>query len=137
MATVCDACGHRDNEVKGGSGIEPKGTCIKLKLTKEEDLSRDVLKVSFVLSLQSRSPGMFSKYVLSCHYNFVVQGCSQGTFCLFTTISYSRDVLKVHSVLSLQSRSPEMFSRYILSCHYNLVVQGCSQGTFCLVTTIS
>ncbi|KAI0225047.1 Zinc finger protein ZPR1 [Lamellibrachia satsuma] len=44
MATVCDACGHRDNEVKGGSGIEPKGTCIKLKLTKEEDLSRDVLK---------------------------------------------------------------------------------------------
>ncbi|KAK2191627.1 hypothetical protein NP493_50g05108 [Ridgeia piscesae] len=44
MATVCDACGHRDNEVKGGCGIEPKGTCIKLRLTRQDDLCRDILK---------------------------------------------------------------------------------------------
>ncbi len=45
MATVCDACGYRDNEVKSGSGIEEKGSEIKLKLTDPTDLSRDVLKV--------------------------------------------------------------------------------------------
>ena len=45
MATNCDACGYRDNEVKGGSGIAEKGTRIMLKLTDPTDLSRDVLKV--------------------------------------------------------------------------------------------
>ncbi|XP_061164309.1 zinc finger protein ZPR1-like [Saccostrea echinata] len=44
MATTCDACGHKDNEVKGGSGIEPKGTRITLKITDPSDMSRDVLK---------------------------------------------------------------------------------------------
>lgn len=48
MATVCDACGHKDNEVKGGSGIEPKGTKITLKITDLSDMSRDVLKVFVV-----------------------------------------------------------------------------------------
>ena len=47
MATVCDACGHRDNEVKGGTGIEPKGKKITLLVSKKEDLNRDVLKVQF------------------------------------------------------------------------------------------
>ena len=47
MATVCDACGHRDNEVKGGTGIEPKGKKITLLVSKREDLNRDVLKVHF------------------------------------------------------------------------------------------
>ena len=47
MATDCDACGYRENEVKGGSGIADKGTRIKLKLTDVSDLSRDVLKVIF------------------------------------------------------------------------------------------
>ena len=51
MATVCDACGHRDNEVKSGTGIEPKGTCITLRLTSVDDLSRDLLKVGSVVSL--------------------------------------------------------------------------------------
>jgi len=41
---VCDACGVRDNEVKGGSGIEPMGTKITLRITNSLDLSRDVLK---------------------------------------------------------------------------------------------
>ena len=45
MATVCDVCGLRDSEVKSGSGVESKGTRIKLKITDPSDLSRDVLKV--------------------------------------------------------------------------------------------
>ena len=49
MATVCDVCGKRDNEVKGGSGIEPTGTRITLRLTDATDLSRDILKVNFTL----------------------------------------------------------------------------------------
>jgi len=44
MATVCDACNYRDNEVKGGSGIDPTGCKITLRLTDVSDLSRDVLK---------------------------------------------------------------------------------------------
>ena len=31
MATVCDACGDKTNEVKSGGGIEEKGRKIKLK----------------------------------------------------------------------------------------------------------
>ncbi|GAB6028103.1 nucleolar zinc-finger protein [Chamberlinius hualienensis] len=44
MATNCDICGHRTNEVKSGSGIEPKGLKITLRVTDPSDLSRDVLK---------------------------------------------------------------------------------------------
>lgn len=49
MATNCDACGYRDSEVKGGSGIAEKGTKITLKLTDITDLSRDVLKSELCL----------------------------------------------------------------------------------------
>lgn len=44
MATVCDACGHRTNEVKSGGATEPKGTRITLKVTDPSDMTRDVLK---------------------------------------------------------------------------------------------
>jgi zinc finger protein len=46
MATTCDACGHRDNEVKGGGGIEDKGRKITLRIDGRDDMSRDVLKVT-------------------------------------------------------------------------------------------
>ncbi|CAG2110787.1 unnamed protein product [Medioppia subpectinata] len=42
MATNCDACGHKTNEVKSGSGIEDKGIRITLKVADESDLERDV-----------------------------------------------------------------------------------------------
>ena len=45
MATVCDHCGYRTNEVKSGSGIEEKGVQIEIKVDSKEDFSRDVLKV--------------------------------------------------------------------------------------------
>lgn len=44
MATVCDYCGHKTNEVKSGGGIEPKGKKITLRVTESADMSRDVLK---------------------------------------------------------------------------------------------
>ena len=44
MATTCESCGHRTNEVKSGSGIGEKGVKITLRLTDVIDLSRDVLK---------------------------------------------------------------------------------------------
>ncbi|KAK7495203.1 hypothetical protein BaRGS_00013613 [Batillaria attramentaria] len=44
MATTCDACGHRDNEVKGGGGVEPKGRKYSLIIKNERDMTRDVLK---------------------------------------------------------------------------------------------
>jgi len=44
MATVCEYCGHKTNEVKSGGGIEPKGKRILLNVTDPSDMSRDVLK---------------------------------------------------------------------------------------------
>lgn len=44
MATVCERCGHKTNEVKSGGGIEEKGVKIEVKITSREDFSRDVLK---------------------------------------------------------------------------------------------
>ncbi|XP_031573662.1 zinc finger protein ZPR1-like isoform X2 [Actinia tenebrosa] len=44
MALTCDTCGFKSNEVKSGSGIEPKGRKLTLKITDPEDLSRDILK---------------------------------------------------------------------------------------------
>lgn len=46
MATNCDACGARTNEVKSGGGIEPQGVKITVAINGREDMSRDVLKVN-------------------------------------------------------------------------------------------
>ncbi len=44
MATNCDSCGHRTNEVKSGGATEELGTKITLHLTDPSDMTRDVLK---------------------------------------------------------------------------------------------
>ncbi|KYN28845.1 PREDICTED: zinc finger protein ZPR1 [Trachymyrmex cornetzi] len=44
MATLCESCGHRTNEVKSGSGIESQGVRIEVTITGKEDFSRDLLK---------------------------------------------------------------------------------------------
>ena len=50
MSVNCDHCGYRDNEVKSGSAISPKGKKITLKVEDKEDLSRDILKVRYVIT---------------------------------------------------------------------------------------
>lgn len=45
MATNCDACGARTNEVKSGGGIEAQGVKITVQINGRDDMSRDVLKV--------------------------------------------------------------------------------------------
>lgn len=47
MATNCDACGLRTNEVKSGGGVEPLGQRIFVKVNSKDEFSRDVLKVSY------------------------------------------------------------------------------------------
>lgn len=44
MATNCDSCGHKTNEVKSGGGIEEQGVRIEVKISDRSDFSRDVLK---------------------------------------------------------------------------------------------
>lgn len=44
MATNCDSCGHRTNEVKSGGATEEQGTKITLHVTDPSDMTRDVLK---------------------------------------------------------------------------------------------
>lgn len=48
MSTNCDVCGARTNEVKSGGGIEEQGIKITVKINGREDMSRDILKVSFL-----------------------------------------------------------------------------------------
>lgn len=43
MATSCDVCGHKSNEVKSGTGISTKGIRYQLKMTDPSDLNRDIL----------------------------------------------------------------------------------------------
>lgn len=43
MATTCDTCGNKTNEVKSGTGIAPKGVRYSLKMTEPADLNRDIL----------------------------------------------------------------------------------------------
>lgn len=54
MATNCDVCGNRTNEVKSGGGTEPKGIHIEVDVNGKQDFTRDVLKVTaktFILFL--------------------------------------------------------------------------------------
>ncbi|XP_023600086.1 zinc finger protein ZPR1 isoform X3 [Myotis lucifugus] len=44
MATNCEYCGHRTNEVKSGGAVEPLGTRITLRITDPSDMTRDLLK---------------------------------------------------------------------------------------------
>ncbi|EHB11532.1 Zinc finger protein ZPR1 [Heterocephalus glaber] len=44
MATICEHCGHRTNEVKSGGAVEPLGTRITLHITDPSDMTRDLLK---------------------------------------------------------------------------------------------
>lgn len=44
MATNCDSCGHRTNEVKSGGATEDLGTKICLNITDASDMTRDLLK---------------------------------------------------------------------------------------------
>lgn len=44
MATNCDSCGHRTNEVKSGGATEELGTRISLNVTDASDMTRDLLK---------------------------------------------------------------------------------------------
>ncbi|KAJ3094942.1 hypothetical protein HDU97_007424 [Phlyctochytrium planicorne] len=44
MATNCEICGYKSNEVKAGGAISPQGKKITLKMQDVEDLSRDILK---------------------------------------------------------------------------------------------
>lgn len=44
MATSCDYCGYKSNEVKTGGAIPEKGRRIALRVTEKDDLARDILK---------------------------------------------------------------------------------------------
>ncbi|XP_012689367.1 zinc finger protein ZPR1-like [Clupea harengus] len=44
MATNCESCGNRTNEVKSGGATEEQGTRITLHLTNATDMTRDLLK---------------------------------------------------------------------------------------------
>lgn len=44
MATNCDSCGHRTNEIKSGAGFEEKGVEIRHKIKSEADLKLEAIK---------------------------------------------------------------------------------------------
>lgn len=75
MATTCDYCGHKSNEVKSGAGISEKGIRINLELTEPNDLNRDILKVWSLqcnpsnLDTLGPSPSSNSSLVKNSHRN--------------------------------------------------------------------
>jgi len=44
MAAACDSCGYKSNEVKCGGAIPTHGIRLTLKVTKPEDMNRNILK---------------------------------------------------------------------------------------------
>jgi len=44
MSLVCEHCGYRSNEIKGGGAIPKYGTKVTLTVLSEDDLAREVLK---------------------------------------------------------------------------------------------
>ena len=44
MSMLCEHCGYKSNEIKGGGAIPKFGTRITLQVTRDEDLAREVLK---------------------------------------------------------------------------------------------
>ncbi|XP_008211218.1 zinc finger protein ZPR1 [Nasonia vitripennis] len=100
MATVCDTCGHKTNEVKSGSGIEPHGVKIEVKVTGKEDFSRDLLKSE------------------TCHMNIPELDLEVGPTTLggrFSTvegiISAMKDQLSTSTALTGDSADPEIAKR--------------------------
>lgn len=57
MATVCDHCGYKTNDVKTGGEIPDKGKRITVAVKTVEDLSRDILK-SETCALKSQDLGL-------------------------------------------------------------------------------
>ena len=51
MATTCEVCGRKTNEVKPGAGIEDKGVRITIRIEGPEQLTYDVVKVRILMSL--------------------------------------------------------------------------------------
>ncbi|KAK5089425.1 nucleolar zinc-finger protein [Exophiala xenobiotica] len=57
MATVCEHCGYKTNDIKTGGAVPEKGQKITLRIENEIDLSRDILK-SETCELQSSDLGL-------------------------------------------------------------------------------
>ncbi|XP_011634850.1 zinc finger protein ZPR1 isoform X2 [Pogonomyrmex barbatus] len=61
MATLCESCGHRTNEVKSGGGIEPQGVRIEVTITGKEDFSRDLLKSETFFTGDTSNPEVVNR----------------------------------------------------------------------------
>jgi len=48
MSFTCEECGYKNNEIKTGGAIAPKGRRLCLKVKTTEDMNRDLLKVRFI-----------------------------------------------------------------------------------------
>lgn len=79
MATCCEACGVKTNEVKSGGGIEAEGVRFEVTVADREDMSRDVLKSD------------------NCHINIPELDCEVGPSALagrFTTVEGLLEAIK-------------------------------------------
>lgn len=114
MATVCESCGHRTNEVKSGGGIEPMGVKIEVKVTGKEDFSRDLLKSE------------------TCHMQIPELQLEIGPAALggrFTTVEgilvAIKEQLSSSTAFSGDSSDPETVKRMeIFVSHLNEVLEG-------------
>jgi len=112
MATVCDICGYRTNEVKSGGGIEDKGIRFEISIKDKEDLSRDILKSD------------------TCSMNLIEYDCEVGPSALggrFTTIEgiliAMKDQLQDNGFLfhdSADDKTKENFKNFM--CNFDKII---------------
>ncbi|KAF5282600.1 hypothetical protein FQA39_LY05007 [Lamprigera yunnana] len=120
MATVCESCGNRTNEVKSGTGIEPKGVRIEIDVKTKEDLCRDLLKSE------------------TCHLSIPQLQLDVGPHALggrFTTVEGILMAIKVQLSENVfqDSQTPESkekFSQFLQ--HFDEIIQGTMTVTLVL-----
>lgn len=118
MATTCNSCGYKSNEVKSGSGVSETGTRIKLKLTHISDLSRDIVQVCKPFHPSIKQAIDFDTFttVTSIYNNYMyvcvcVSDCYISQTCTHAVLQSETSVLSIPS-LSLECAPSIMGGRF-------------------------
>ncbi|XP_066268497.1 zinc finger protein ZPR1-like [Branchiostoma lanceolatum] len=122
MATTCDRCGHRSNEVKSASGVAEKGRRMTLNMTDPSDLTRDVLKsetctvcipeLDFELSLSYGIGGKFT--TLEGLVIDIKEQLEKNAFCLGDSSTDTGGNKMKEFLGKLAEKNPKLTSSVIL-----------------------
>lgn len=102
MATTCDNCGYRTNEIKSGAGIEEKGVKIEVTVSSKEDFSRDLLKSETCSILIPELELEAGPYVVGGKFT-TVEGVLSDLKCGLEKSVLGRDSLQPETIAALNN----------------------------------